>query len=65
METQLLAITSDSHQFHQKAEKDVTPTSQHWVVTDNETAHRIKYIFRPNGELLIAPLGVRQATKAE
>lgn len=66
MEIQLLTTTtSDPQLLHQELEQATTSVSQHWVVTDNETERKIRYIFRPNGDLLRAPLRVRQVAQPE
>lgn len=54
MELHLLNTTPDSQRLSKKAAQTALLTSQHWIVTDNETARKVKYIFRPNGDLLIA-----------
>lgn len=56
MEVHLLNTPPDSQPLSNKSGHKVVLASQHWVVTDNETARKVKYIFRPNGDLLIAQI---------
>lgn len=56
MEVHLLNTTSDSQPLSNKPGHKAVLASQHWVVTDNETARKVKYIFRPNGDLLITQI---------
>jgi hypothetical protein len=63
MKIQLLNITPDLQPFSKELENTATPTSQHWVVTDSETTRKVKYIFRPNGNLVVFQIRDGQANK--